>query len=66
MCLLRIIECDCSKASIRKSIKAGKIIEEQINRRALEQFYEEVKNNKELFDRDYHIEVLKKKGFTFE
>lgn len=52
MCVLRTVEYDCSKSSMRKIIKAGKLIEEQRNRRALEEFYEEVKTNENLFERD--------------
>jgi hypothetical protein len=65
MCLFRSVKGDCSKDWLRNSIKTNKVIEKQMNKRALEKFYEEVKNNDNLIERDYYIGLLRKKGFTF-
>jgi hypothetical protein len=48
-----------------RSVKDVKVIKDQMRKRALEKFYEEVKNNNNLVERDYYIGLLKKKGFTF-
>jgi hypothetical protein len=65
MCSFRSVKGDCSRDLLRKSVKAGKVIEEQIKKRAFEKFYEEVKDNDNLIERDYYIGLLKKKGFAF-
>lgn len=40
---------------------------DRINRQtALEQYYQDVLNNKDLFDREYYIAHLEKKGFKFD
>jgi hypothetical protein len=48
-----------------RSVKDVKVIKDHMRKRALEKFYEEVKNNNNLVERDYYIGLLKKKGFTF-
>jgi hypothetical protein len=52
-----------------KDIKSyHKFIEEQMKKRHKEneiEYYEYIKNNKDIFEREYYVEQLKKKGFTF-
>ena len=45
--------------------KHREMMNKVLQKEALQSYYESVKNNKDLFDREYYIEQLKKKGFEF-
>ncbi|WP_010247115.1 hypothetical protein [Acetivibrio cellulolyticus] len=51
---------------IKEYKKFQKIQNERLKREGLKSFIESVKNNKDLFDREYYIKVLEEKGIKIE